>query len=94
MVDDCRIEDNIILSPDSGIAVDIFCLDTIWSLSDSENTMDAGIYDITTGEKLAIPVVESSEFTKLIFLTDEEAKDYFAPPTSPDGRASCRGRGE
>lgn len=55
-VEDCRIEDNIILSPDSGIAVDIFCLDTIWSLSDSENTMDAGYYDITTGEKLATPV--------------------------------------
>ena len=91
MVDDCRIEDNIILSPDSGIAVDIFCLDTIWSLSDSENTMDAGYYDITTGEKLAIPVVESSEFTKLIFLTDEEAKDYFAPPTSPDGAPPAEG---
>ena len=93
-VEDCRIEDNIILSPDSGIAVDIFCLDTIWSLSDSENTMDAGYYDITTGEKLAIPVVESSVFTKLIFLTDEEAKDYFAPPTSPDEGTTLPGDGD
>lgn len=94
MVDDCRIEDNIILSPDSGIAVDIFCLDTIWSLSDSRNIMDAGYYDITTGEKVAIPVVESSEFAKLIFLTDEEAKDYFAPPTSPDEGATLPGAGD
>lgn len=93
-VEDCRIEDNIILSPDSGIAVDIFCLDTIWSLSDSENTMDAGYYDITTGEKLATPVVESNEFAKLIFLTDEEAEDYFAPPTSPDEGDTLPGDGD
>lgn len=93
-MDDCQIKDNIILSPDNGIAVDIFCLDTIWSLSNSKNTLDAGYYDITTGEKLAIPVVESSEFAKLIFLTDEEAKDYFAPPTSPDEGATLPGDGD
>lgn len=93
-MDDCQIKDNIILSPDSGIAVDIFCLDTIWSLSNSKNTLDAGYYDITTGEKLAIPVVESSEFAKLIFLTDEEAKDYFAPPTSSDESDTLPGDGD
>lgn len=93
-MDDCQIKDNIILSPDSGIAVDIFCLDTIWSLSNSKNTLDAGYYDITTGEKLAIPVVESSEFAKLIFLTDEDAEDYFAPPTSPDEGTTQPGDGD
>ena len=94
VVDDCQIKDNIILSPDSGIAVDIFCLDTVWSLSDSQNTLGAGYYDLTTGEKLAIPVIESSESAKLIFLTDEDAEDHFAPPTSTDEGITQPGDGD
>lgn len=80
VIDDCQIRDNTTLSPESGIAVDIFCLDTIWSVLDEGDTADAGYYEITTGKKLDLPVKESTDFARLIYLTDEEAKDYFAPP--------------
>ena len=36
-ISNCQIKDNIILSPDRGIAVDIFCQDTTWSMTDSEH---------------------------------------------------------
>lgn len=80
VIDDCQIRDNTTLSPESGIAVDIFCLDTIWSVLDEGDTADAGYYEITIGKKLDLPVKESTDFARLIYLTDEEAKDYFAPP--------------
>ena len=80
VIDDCQIKDNTIMSPDSGIAVDILCLDTVWSILSDGNTADAGYYEITTGEKIDLPVKERIDTAKLIYLTDEEAKDYFAPP--------------
>lgn len=88
VANDCIIRENKILSPDSGIAVDVFCLDTVWSLSNSGNTTDAGYYDLTTGDKVDLPIQESTNFAKLIYLTDEEAEDYFAPPASPDDDAN------
>ena len=84
VADDCTIRENKILSPDNGIAVDVFCLDTVWNLSNSEDTADAGFYDLTTGEKLNLPIRESTDLAKLIYLADKEAEDYFTPHTSPD----------
>lgn len=92
-ISNCQIKDNIILSPDRGIAVDIFCQDTTWSMTDSEHE-GADYYDIDTGNKIALPVAESSEAAKLIYLTDEEAKDYFAPPTSSDESDTLPGDGD
>lgn len=80
VIDDCQIKGNKILSPESGVAVDIFCLDTVWSVLGDEDTANAGYFEITTGEKLDLPVKESTDFARLIFLTDEEAKDYFELP--------------
>ena len=79
VIDDCRIKENKILSPESGVAVDIFCLDTVWSILGDGNTADAGYFEITTGEKLDLPVKESTDFAKLMYLTDEDAEDYFTP---------------
>lgn len=92
-ISNCQIKDNIILSPDRGIAVDIFCQDTTWSMTDSEHE-GADYYDIDTGNKIALPVAESTEAAKLIYLTDEEAKDYFAPPTSSDESDTLPGDGD
>lgn len=92
-ISNCQIKDNIILSPDRGIAVDIFCQDTTWSMTDSEHE-GADYYDIDTGNKIALPVAESTEAAKLIYLTDEEAKDYFAPPTSSDEGDTLPGDGD
>lgn len=80
VIDDCQIKDNTIMSPESGVAVDIMCLDTVWSILGDGNSADAGYFEITTGEKLDLPIIEKIDTAKLIYLTDEEAKDYFAPP--------------
>ena len=92
-ISNCQIKDNSILSPDRGIAVDIFCQNTTWSMTDSEHE-GADYYDIVTGNKIALPVAESTEAAKLIYLTDEGAKDYFAPPTSPDEGDTLPGDGD
>lgn len=60
VIDDCQIKDNTIMSPDSGIAVDILCLDTVWSILSDGNTADAGYYEITTGKKSICPLKKES----------------------------------
>lgn len=89
----CQIKDSIILSPDKGIAVDIYCQDAIWSITDNGHE-EAGYYDIVSGDKVYLPVAGSTETAKLIFLTNEEAEDYFAPPTSSDENDTLPGNGD
>ena len=54
----------------------------------------AGLYDAVTGDKVPLPMVEKTDLIRLIFLTDEEAKDYFAPPTSSDVGDTLPGDGD
>lgn len=54
----------------------------------------AGLYDVITGNKIVLPVVENTELAKLIYLTDEEAEDYFAPPASSDEDVTLPGVGD
>lgn len=54
----------------------------------------AGLYDAVTGDKVPLPMVEKTDLIRLIFLTDEEAKDYFAPPTSSDEGDTLPGDGD
>lgn len=77
-----QIRDNTIRSTDVGVAVDIFCSGT-WSITD-EGTGDAGYYDAATGEKLSLPIHESDTLARLVYLKDENAKEYFLFLLEPD----------
>lgn len=44
-----------------------------------EQSADAGFYEETTGEKLALPLVDYTDTARLTYLTEEQAVDYFAP---------------
>ena len=45
-----------------------------------------GYYEESTGEKIVLPLTDYASTAKLIFLTDEQAAEYFAPeePDNPD----------
>lgn len=43
-----------------------------------------GYYDVTTGTKIELPVADSTDIAKLIYLSDDEAAEYFAPAPNPD----------
>ncbi|MCI9513428.1 MAG: hypothetical protein HFF61_03710 [Oscillospiraceae bacterium] len=77
-----QIRDNTIRSTDVGVAVDIFCRGT-WSITD-EGTGDAGYYDAATGKKLSLPIHESNTLARLVYLKDENAKEYFSFLFEPD----------
>lgn len=86
---DCRIKENTITSPDKTAAVDVFCTG-IWSITDMTHD-GAGYYNTGTGEKVELPTSQNDSIAKLIYLSDEEAADYFAPeddignpPPDPD----------
>lgn len=71
-----QIRNNIIRTTETGVSVDIYCSGT-WSIID-EGTEDAGYYDVTTGEKLLLPIHGSNTFARLIYLKNEDAKEYFS----------------
>ena len=77
-----QIRDNTIRSTDVGVAVDIYCSGT-WSIIDEE-TEDAGYYNAATGEKLSLPIHKSDTLAKLVYLKDEDAKEYFSFLLEPD----------
>lgn len=77
-----QIRDNTIRSTEIGAAVDIFCGGT-WSIID-EGIEGAGYYDAETGEKLSLPIYENDTLARLIYLTDEDAEDYFSFLSEPD----------
>lgn len=81
-----QIRDNTILSTEIGVAVDIFCSGT-WSIIE-EATEDAGYYDVTTGEKLSLPIHENDTLARLVYLKDEDAKEYFSFLLEPDADES------
>lgn len=76
-ISDCQIRDNIARSTDRGVAVDVFC-NGEWSITDKEDEV-CSFYDVSTGEKIILPVVGCTNVAKLIYLTDEAARDYFTP---------------
>lgn len=77
-----QIRDNTIRSTEIGVAVDIFCSGT-WSIID-KGTEDAGYYDAATGEKLSLPIHENDTLARLVYLKDEDAKEYFSFLFEPD----------
>ena len=75
-VNGCEIADNI-----STGGVDI---DNRGTLSISADTADRGFYKTDTGEEVTLPLSEYSDPAMFVCLTEEQAKEYFAPPTTPD----------
>lgn len=67
-------------STNADFGADIFTLGTL-ALTD-EPTEGKGFYEETTGEKIALPLPACSDTAKLVFLTDEEAAQRFAPPAT------------
>lgn len=80
-ITDCQIENNTIQNPDKSAAVDVFC-SGVWSITDEAHD-GAGYYYADTGEKVSLPVVQSEVFAKLIYLSDEAARDYFSIEWTP-----------
>ena len=76
-IGDCRIMGNTIMSPDMTAAVDICCIGT-WSITDNPHD-GAGYYNTATGEKVELPISQNNGIARLIYLSDEEAANYFAP---------------
>lgn len=89
-LDNCTIADNDCTENERD---DIYSTGVLTIYNNSESD-GAGLYDAVTGDKVALPMVEKTDLIRLIFLTDEEAKDYFAPPTSPDEGTTLPGDGD
>ena len=89
-LDNCTIADNDCTENERD---DIYSTGVLTIYNNSEFN-GAGLYDAVTGDKVALPMVEKTDLIRLIFLTDEEAKDYFAPPTSPDESDTLPGDGD
>jgi len=81
-ITNCTIKDNTILSPEKGVAVDIFCNGTL-NITDAAHD-GAGYYDTSTGTKLELPYAAESTTAKLIYLSDDKAAEYFAPASPPE----------
>lgn len=77
-----QIRDNTIRSTEVGTAVDIFC-SGMWSII-GEGTEGEGYYDVATGKKLSLPIHENDMIAKLVYLKDEDAKEYFSFLLEPD----------
>lgn len=78
-ITNCQFENNTTTNPRFGS--DIFSMGTL-SIAD-EPEENAGYYEETTGEKIALPLLGYTRTAKLIHLSTEQAEEYFAPiPTS------------
>ena len=74
-ITDCQFSGNQIESEKFG--TDILSMGT---LSITDNPQDgAGFYEESTGEKVSLPLADFSNTAKLIWLTTEQAAEYFAP---------------
>lgn len=67
---------------------DILSLGTL-SITD-ERVDGAGYYEESTGEKVTLPLTDYANVAKLIYLTDEQAAEYFAPE-EPDNPGDTEG---
>lgn len=79
-ITDCQFSGNQIESEKFG--TDILSMGTL-SITAQDG---AGFYEESTGEKVSLPLADYTSTAKLIYLTDEQAAEYFAPeePDDPD----------
>lgn len=81
-ITDCQFSRNQIESEKFG--TDILSMGTLSITDDPQD--GAGYYEESTGEKVILPLADFANTAKLIYLTDEQAAEYFAPeePDDPD----------
>ena len=81
-ITNCQFDENSIENEKFG--TDIFTQSTLSITDDPQDS--AGYYEESTGKKVALPLTEYSNFAKLIWLTTEQAAEYFAPvaPEEPE----------
>lgn len=78
-ITDCRFDENTVTGENMG--ADIFSTGTL-SITD-EMDEAAGYFEMTTGEKVPLPLEASTQVAKLAYFTTEEAEEYFAPVIVP-----------
>jgi predicted outer membrane repeat protein len=77
-VSGCTFSGNVARNAKFG--ADIFTYGTLTILDEAQD--GAGFYDETTGEKVSLPLVDNSNVAKYVYLTTEQATEYFAPVES------------
>lgn len=80
-ITNCQIQGNHNLNPEKGPGIDIFVFGSLDIMDEPHD--GAGYYDLTTGKKVELPLVDYTSDAKLIYLTDEAAKAYFAIEWTP-----------
>lgn len=81
-ITNCRFDENSIENEKFG--TDIFSIGTLSITDDPQD--GAGYYEESTGVKVELPLADYTNTAKLIYLTDEQAAEYFVPeePDNPD----------
>lgn len=81
-ITDCQFSENQIENKTFG--TDVLSLGILTMTDDPRD--GTGYYEESTGEKIVLPLTDYASTAKLIFLTDEQAAEYFAPeePDNPD----------
>lgn len=81
-ITNCQFDNNSIENEKFG--TDIFSMGTLSITDDPQDGV--GFYEESTGEKVVLPLSDFTSTAKLIYLTDEQAAEYFAPeePDDPD----------
>ena len=81
-ITDCQFSENQIENKTFG--TDTLSLGILTMTDDPRD--GTGYYEESTGEKIVLPLTDYASTAKLIFLTDEQAAEYFAPeePDNPD----------
>ena len=81
-ITDCQFSENQIENKTFG--TDILSLGILTMTDDPRD--GTGYYEESTGEKIVLPLTDYASTAKLLFLTDEQAAEYFAPeePDNPD----------
>ena len=74
-ITNCQFDGNNIENEKFG--TDVFSMGTISITDDPQD--GAGYYEESTGEKVSLPLADYTSTAKLIWLTDEQAAEYFAP---------------
>lgn len=85
-ITDCQFSGNQIESEKFG--TDILSMGTLSITDDPQD--GAGYYEESTGAKVILPIADFANTAKLIWLTDEQAAEYFAPvePEEPEEEPS------
>ena len=73
----CQIKNN--LRYGEKIGLDIFSYFDGELTIINENDLDGYFYQCLTGEKIEVPLIDYSDDAMLVFLTEEQAAEYFAP---------------